>query len=41
MVIPDANETRVYIESVLEERERDAFFTSKLLKKKGAANQSV
>ncbi|MDR0324047.1 MAG: V-type ATP synthase subunit D [Treponema sp.] len=34
MVIPVANETKVYIESVLEERERDAFFTSKLLKKK-------
>ncbi|MCL2763387.1 MAG: V-type ATP synthase subunit D [Treponema sp.] len=36
MVIPVANETRVYIESALEERDRDFFFTSTLLKKKGA-----
>jgi len=36
MVIPAARETRAYIESALEEKERDAFFTSKLLKKKGA-----
>ena len=35
MVIPTARETRAYIESALEERDRDAFFTSKLLKKKG------
>ncbi|MDR2485194.1 MAG: V-type ATP synthase subunit D [Treponema sp.] len=34
MVIPTARETKVYIESALEERDRDAFFTSKLLKKK-------
>jgi V/A-type H+-transporting ATPase subunit D len=34
MVIPTAKETKVYIESALEERDRDAFFTSKLLKKK-------
>jgi V/A-type H+-transporting ATPase subunit D len=34
MVIPTARETKVYIESALEERERDSFFTSKLLKKK-------
>ncbi|MDR2534429.1 MAG: V-type ATP synthase subunit D [Treponema sp.] len=34
MVIPTARETKAYIESALEERERDAFFTSKLLKKK-------
>ncbi|MDR3342948.1 MAG: V-type ATP synthase subunit D [Treponema sp.] len=34
MVIPTAKETKVYIESALEERERDAFFTSKLLKRK-------
>jgi len=39
MVIPTASETKTYIESVLEERERDSFFTSKLLKKKGASNQ--
>jgi V/A-type H+-transporting ATPase subunit D len=35
MVIPTARETKVYIESALEERDRDAFFTAKLLKKKG------
>jgi V/A-type H+-transporting ATPase subunit D len=34
MVIPVARETKVYIEAALEERERDSFFTSKLLKKK-------
>ncbi|MDR0526063.1 MAG: V-type ATP synthase subunit D [Spirochaetaceae bacterium] len=34
MVIPTARETRTYIEAALEERDRDAFFTSKLLKKK-------
>ncbi|MDR2303664.1 MAG: V-type ATP synthase subunit D [Treponema sp.] len=34
MVIPTAKETRVYIESSLEERDRDSFFTSKLLKRK-------
>ncbi|MDR2807495.1 MAG: V-type ATP synthase subunit D [Spirochaetaceae bacterium] len=34
IVIPMARETKVYIESALEERERDSFFTSKLLKKK-------
>jgi V/A-type H+-transporting ATPase subunit D len=34
MVIPTARETRAYIEAALEERDRDAFFTSKLLKKK-------
>ena len=37
MVIPTASETKIYIESALEERERDAFFTSKLLKKKGVS----
>ena len=37
MVIPAASETKTYIESVLEERERDSFFTSKLLKKKGVS----
>jgi V/A-type H+-transporting ATPase subunit D len=36
MVIPIAEETKVYIESALEERDRDAFFTSKLLKRKAA-----
>jgi V/A-type H+-transporting ATPase subunit D len=34
MVIPVARETRAYIESALEERERDSFFTTKLLKRK-------
>jgi V/A-type H+-transporting ATPase subunit D len=34
MVIPTARETKQYIESALEERDRDAFFSSKLLKKK-------
>jgi V/A-type H+-transporting ATPase subunit D len=34
MVIPTARETKTYIESALEERDRDAFFTSKLLKRK-------
>ena len=37
MVIPTARETKVYIEAALEERDRDAFFTSKLLKRKGMA----
>jgi len=37
MVIPTARETKGYIESVLEEKDRDAFFTSKLLKRKNAA----
>ena len=41
MVIPIASETRTYIESVLEERERDAFFTSKLLKKKGVSGSAT
>jgi V/A-type H+-transporting ATPase subunit D len=34
MIIPTARETKVYIESALEERERDSFFTTKLLKRK-------
>jgi V/A-type H+-transporting ATPase subunit D len=37
MVIPIARETRMYIESTLEEKDRDAFFTSKLLKRKNIA----
>jgi len=41
MVIPIACETKAYIESVLEERERDAFFTGKLLKKKGASTSAT
>ena len=34
MVIPTARDTKIYIEAALEERERDSFFTSKLLKRK-------
>jgi V/A-type H+-transporting ATPase subunit D len=34
IVIPTARETKAYIEAALEEKERDAFFSSKLLKKK-------
>jgi V/A-type H+-transporting ATPase subunit D len=34
MVIQTARETKIYIESALEERDRDSFFTSKLLKRK-------
>jgi V/A-type H+-transporting ATPase subunit D len=41
MVIPTARDTRIYIEAALEERDRDAFFTSKLLKKKGVAGGSA
>jgi V/A-type H+-transporting ATPase subunit D len=33
-VIPTARETKTFIESSLEEREREAFFSSKLLKRK-------
>jgi V/A-type H+-transporting ATPase subunit D len=39
MVIPTARETRTYIEAALEEKDRDAFFTSKLLKKKGTGSK--
>jgi V/A-type H+-transporting ATPase subunit D len=41
MVIPTAQDTKIYIEAALEERDRDAFFTSKLLKKKGVAGASA
>jgi V/A-type H+-transporting ATPase subunit D len=41
MVIPTASETRAYIESALEERDRDSFFTSKLLKRRGVAGAAV
>ncbi len=34
MVIPQARETKVFIESSLEERDRESFFSSKLLKRK-------
>jgi V/A-type H+-transporting ATPase subunit D len=40
MVIPTARETRVYIESALEEKDRDAFFTGKMLKKRGVGGHS-
>jgi len=33
-VIPTAKETKAFIESSLEERERESFFTNKLLKRK-------
>jgi V/A-type H+-transporting ATPase subunit D len=38
LVIPTARDTRVYIEAALEERDRDAFFSSKLLKRKGVTS---
>jgi V/A-type H+-transporting ATPase subunit D len=41
MVIPTARDTKVYIEAALEERDRDSFFTSKLLKRKGAASNPL
>jgi V/A-type H+-transporting ATPase subunit D len=34
MVIPTARDTKIYIEAALEERDRDSFFSSKLLKRK-------
>jgi V/A-type H+-transporting ATPase subunit D len=39
MVIPEAKKTKVYIEGVLEEKERDSFFSTKLLKKKALVKQ--
>ena len=36
-VIPASVETKAYIESVLEEKDRESFFTVKLLKKKGVS----
>jgi V/A-type H+-transporting ATPase subunit D len=41
MVIPVALDTKVYIEAALEERERDSFFTGKLLKKKKGVSTIV
>jgi V/A-type H+-transporting ATPase subunit D len=41
MVIPTAKETMVYIEAALEEKDRDSFFSSKLLKKKGVAGMAA
>jgi V/A-type H+-transporting ATPase subunit D len=34
MVIPTARDTKIYIEGAPEERDRDSFFTTKLLKRK-------
>ncbi|MDR2245211.1 MAG: V-type ATP synthase subunit D [Treponema sp.] len=39
MVIPTAKKAKTYIEAALEEKDRDAFFSSKLLKKKVAAGK--
>ena len=39
MVIPTARDTKVYIEAALEEKERDYFFSSKLLKRKKSARR--
>lgn len=39
MIIPQATETKAYIESVLEERERENIFVLKALKKKNSAKQ--
>jgi len=41
LVIPTASETKVYIEASLEERDRDSFFTSKLLKKRGVVGMAA
>ena len=41
MVIPAARETKAYIESVLEEKDRDAFFATKLLKRKNTGKVHV
>jgi len=41
LVIPTAAETKVYIEASLEERDRDSFFTSKLLKKRGVVGMAA
>jgi V/A-type H+/Na+-transporting ATPase subunit D len=43
MVIPNTKETRAYIQSVLEEREREAFFIQKLLKNrpKGDTTEAI
>ena len=40
LVIPTARETKVFIEAALEEKDRDSFFTGKLLKKKKEAQRS-
>jgi V/A-type H+-transporting ATPase subunit D len=39
MVIPTARDTKTYIEAALEEKERDYFFSSKLLKRKKSARR--
>jgi V/A-type H+/Na+-transporting ATPase subunit D len=40
MVIPETKETKRYIEGVLEEREREAFFVQKMVKNRGAEDAS-
>ena len=40
IVIPNAQDTKVYIEAALEEKERDSFFSCKLLKKKKSVKAS-
>ena len=39
MIIPQAQETKTYIESVLEERERENIFVLKALKKRGKSSE--
>ena len=39
LVIPASRETKSYIEASLEERERESFFTNKLLKRKAGSNR--
>lgn len=41
LVIPTARETKIYIEAALEEKERDSFFSSKMLKKRKDAARSA
>ncbi|MFA6507372.1 MAG: V-type ATP synthase subunit D [Treponemataceae bacterium] len=39
IVIPTARETKIYIEASLEERERESFFSNKLLKRKAGSDR--
>jgi V/A-type H+-transporting ATPase subunit D len=41
MVIPQAKETKAFIESAIEEKERDSFFSSKLLKKRAQNAENI
>lgn len=41
LVIPVAKETKIYIEAALEEKERDTFFSSKMLKKRKETAENV